>query len=172
MLFEKQLERTGVKVLFDEVKTLDLVHETLIVEMGLTSCRPRVVVVASGTRPRPFPLEIPANIQNRVFSTVAPILNVRRRHIVIVGAGDAAFDYAINLSRRNTVTILNRNEETGCLSLLWDRARACAAISYRDRIGIRHIAASETNDGLIVRCESGGAESTLAADYVIFAIGR
>jgi thioredoxin reductase len=172
MLFEKQMERIGVEVVFDEVRTLDIVNESLMVEMCLNSYRPRAVVVASGTKPRLFPLEIPAKVQNRVFSTVCPILNVRRKHVVIIGAGDAAFDYALNLSRCNTVTILNRNEETQCLPLLWGRARACAAISYRSGIAIEQIIASETSDGLIVRCESESAEPTVAADYVVFAIGR
>ncbi len=171
-LFEKQLQRTGVEVVFDEVRTLDMAENSPIAETCSNTYRPRVVMVASGTKPSPFPLEIPANVRNRVFSTVYPLSKARGKHAVIVGAGDAAFDYALNLSRRNTVTILNRNGETQCLPLLWARARACAAISYRDRIAVRQVTASEAGSGLIVQCESGGAESTVAADYVIFAVGR
>jgi thioredoxin reductase (NADPH) len=171
-LFEKQLERTGVDVVFDEVRMLDVVKNVPIVETCSNAYRPRVVMVASGTKPSPFPLEIPANVQNRVFSTVYPILHARGKHTVIVGAGDAALDYALNLSRHNTVTILNRNKDTPCLPLLWERARACAAISYRDEIAVRQIVASESGNSLTVRCESSGGESIVAGDYVIFAIGR
>ena len=171
-LFEKQMERIGVEVVFDEVRTLDVVSETLTVGTCLNSYRPRAVVVASGTRPRPFPLEVSAHVRDRVFSTVYPILNVRRKHVVIIGAGDAAFDYALNLSRCNTVTILNRHGETQCLPLLWERARACAAISYRDGIAAGQIVEADAGSGLILQCESGGLEATVAADYVVFAIGR
>ena len=171
-LFEKQVERIGVEVVFDEVRVLDMVNETWNVETCMRCYRPRVAMVASGTKPRPFPFGIPANIQERVLSTVYPILNVRGRHIVIVGAGDAAFDYALNLSRRNIVTILNRDKATACLPLLWERARACASVLYHDEIAVREIAASEAGNGLAVRCESRGAESWLAADYLIFAMGR
>lgn len=171
-LFERQLERTGVKVVFDEVKMLDIVENMPIVETCSNVYRSPVVMIASGTKPRPFPLEIPSNVQNRVFSSVCPLLKARGKYVAIIGGGDAAFDYALNLSRRNTVTILNRQKEIQCLPLLWERARACASISYRDGIAVGQIAASETSDSLIVQCEAEGVESTVAADYVIFAIGR
>ena len=42
--------------------------------------------------------------------------------MAIIGAGDAAFDYAINLvSKNNEVTILNRGGKRKCLPLLWKR---------------------------------------------------
>jgi thioredoxin reductase (NADPH) len=151
---------------------LDCVDETLVVETGVNTYRPRVVIIASGTKPRPFPLNIPSDVQNRVFSTIVPILNAQHKHIVIVGAGDAAFDYALNLSRQNKVTILNRNEEIQCLPLLWERTKACTAISYRAGITVEHIAASQAGNGLIVRCVSAGIESIILPDYLIFAIGR
>jgi thioredoxin reductase len=171
-LFEEQMERTGVEVIYDEVKALDFVDETLIVETGCHAYRPRTVVVASGTRSKPLPLKMPPDTQSRVFSTIVPIFNVQRKYIVIVGAGDAAFDYALNLSRQNTVTILNQNKETQCLPLLWERARSCAEISYRAGITVMQIVATEDGDGLIVHCALGGYKSTLTPDYVIFAIGR
>jgi thioredoxin reductase len=36
----------------------------------------------------------------------------------IVGAGDAAFDYALNLGRNIDITILSRSEKSRCLPLL------------------------------------------------------
>ncbi len=166
------MERIGVEVVLDEVTMLEVGKKVLIVRARSHSYGPRVVVVASGTAPRPFPLEIPANMRNRVFSTVSPILNARRKHVVIVGAGDAALDYALNLLRRNTVTILNRSNAIQGLPLLWERARSSAAFHYYDEITVTNFVASETCNSLALQCESKGAESTISADYVIFALGR
>ncbi len=171
-LFRKQMERIGVEVVLDEVITLDVGEKVLNVRARSSSYDPRVVVIASGTTPRPFPLEIPANVRNRVFSTVSPILNARRKHVVIVGAGDAAFDYALNLLRRNTVTVLNRDKAIQGLPLLWERARSSAAFHYCDEITVTDILTSETCNSLTLQCESNGAESTISADYIIFALGR
>ncbi len=171
-LFGKQLERIGVEVVLDEVMALDVLENALTVRTRSDSYTPRVVVVASGTTPRPFPLELPANVRNRVFSTISPILNVRGKHVVIVGAGDAALDHALNLLRHNTVTILNRDKAIQGLPLLWERARSSVGFQYYDAIVVKDIAASEKYNNLTLQCESDGAVSTISADYVIFALGR
>jgi thioredoxin reductase len=171
-LFRKQMERIGVEVVMDEVLTLDVGKKTLVVKARSKSYDPRVVVVASGTSPRPFPLELPVHVRNRVFSTVSPIWNVRRKHVVIIGAGDAAIDYALNLLRHNSVTILNRSQAIQGLPQLWERASASAAFKYCDEIVVTDIARSKTRAGLQLQCASNGAQSTISADYVIFALGR
>jgi thioredoxin reductase len=98
------------------------------------------------------------------------LLDVSNKHIVIVGAGDAAFDYALNLvKRRNFVTILNRGRKVQCLGLLWERAMADAAIEYRAEIPVRGVSVDEIGGRLKVQI---GADESLDADYLLFAIGR
>ena len=53
-----------------------------------------------------------------------------------MGSGDAAFDYALNLSKKNRVIILNRGDKPKCLPLLWERAQKVPAIIYKDNIEI------------------------------------
>jgi thioredoxin reductase len=87
------------------------------------------------------------------------------------GAGDAAFDYALNLaSRGNEVHILNRSARARCLPLLWERARAAPRISYHEETRINGIKPSK--EGLALELSSPGAEWSLELDYAIFAIGR
>lgn len=171
-LFEKQMGRLGVDVVLDEVTALDVEESLPIVKARSNSYCPQVVVVASGTTPRPFPLNIPANVRGRVFSTVSPILKARNKHVVIVGAGDAALDQALNLLRRNTVTILNRNSAVPGLPLLWERVQSSAGFNYCDETNVADIAASEESRSLTLQCESNGTRSTISADYAIFALGR
>jgi thioredoxin reductase len=169
-LFESQLREVGVAVQFSEVVRLDR-QESFIVETRERRFHSRIAVVASGTRPRRFAeVEIPPEAAERVFYEVYPIAGVNGKRIAIIGAGDAAFDYALNLAGQNEVTILNRGQKKSCLPLLVERAEQSPRISYRENIAI--IALKSSRDGLILIAESPAGKWQLPADYVIFAIGR
>jgi thioredoxin reductase (NADPH) len=133
----------------------------------------RQVVLASGTRPHPWPVEIPQDLVNRVFSEVYPLLDERGRKVVIVGAGDAAFDYALNLAGRgNQVVILNRDRRVKCLPLLWERAAACPEIRYFEETPV--IALRSEGPGGTIRVHCGQESHTwdMMAHFLIFATGR
>ncbi|GAB4505008.1 MAG: hypothetical protein Fur0043_20030 [Anaerolineales bacterium] len=128
------------------------------------------VIVATGTAPRPLPLLVPPECTGLVYSSILPLLAVSDKQTLIVGAGDAAFDYALRLAKnRNSVTILNRGREVKCLQLLWERASSHPAIAYRAAWPLVAVEAGETVDRLRVRGEAGQA---LEADFLLFAIGR
>src|SRR4030066_648099 len=105
-----------------------------------TSYSSRLVVISTGTKPQRLKdLSIPADVVERVFYEVYELLQAEGKHIVIVGSGDAAFDYALNLSRKNRITILNRGEQPKCLSLLWERSQMVADITYKARTMLKSI---------------------------------
>ncbi len=166
-LFEQQLRRVGAEVTFEAVTALDFAADQFNVETRQGQHTARFAVIASGTRPRPLSVSIQPAARSRVFSEVHPLLEMSQKEIVIIGAGDAAFDYALNLSRQNRVTILNHGEQVKCLPLLWERAVQTASITYHARMRVSRVDVDE-GDRLKVCC----AESAFACDYVIFAIGR
>lgn len=168
ILLERHLQHWNIPVWREEVTCLDY-DGGWRVEAGGRIYTPAVVVVASGTQSNPYPLEIPLEAQERVFSEVWPLRNVRKRTVVIVGAGDAAFDYALNLAGRgNTVTILNRGAKTKCLPLLFVRAVDCPLITYLEETTLQDIAVEALDGGLLVSTSAG----ILRSDYLLFAIGR
>jgi len=132
----------------------------------------RCAVVASGTRPRRFQeFEIPGDLADRVFYEVHPLLGLEGQQVVIVGAGDAAFDYALNLGRQNQVIILNRGEQVKCLPLLWERAKACPRITYLPGVRICRLAHSPQG-GITVECSSPAGVLQFQAQALLGAIGR
>jgi len=169
-LISKQMERIGVEVTFDSVARVERNEERFLVATSRTSFWPHYVIVATGTRPKPVPVAIPMEAQNRVFSDVYHLLDEREKRIVIVGGGDAAFDYALNMTKnRNSVTILNRTSEVKCLGLLRERAQANPFISYRAETPVIGVTLDNEDGGLEVRL---GAGEVIKADYLLFAIGR
>ena len=132
----------------------------------------RTAVIASGTKPRPLSgFAIPEELRGRVSYEVAGLLTVNGQRVIIVGSGDAAFDYALSLGRRNSVIILNRGERVKCLPLLWDRAQACTAIQYRPNTTIQRLVSS-VEGGMTVECSSSSGQMIFQADTLIGAIGR
>ena len=132
----------------------------------------KVVVIASGTKPRPLTgFSIPEELHARVFYEIVELLEVQGKTIVIVGSGDAAFDYALNLARKNSVIILNRNTQVKCLPLLWERAQTCQNIHYRPGTAILKLAGS-SEGGMAVECSSPQGTADFRADYLVGAVGR
>ncbi len=167
-LFVKQLRRIGIEVTHDEILHLDYADGWLA-ETKQSAYRPDVVVVATGTKPTLLPLPVPEGAKDRVFSEAWPLADVKGKAVVIVGAGDAAFDYALNLAGRgNTVTILNRSGETDCLPLLRERANANPNIFYQEQTSLQRVEADESANHLRLFTN----HYSLITDYCLFAIGR
>ena len=129
--FSRHLDKTGLKVNYEEVKEIDYSKDKFFVKTNNKNTACKIVVIATGTKPQKIPgLKITEEICKLIFYEIYPILKVQNKNIAIIGAGDAAFDYALNLARFNKVTILNRGNETSCLSLLWERAIKNETIFY------------------------------------------
>jgi thioredoxin reductase len=114
---------------------------------------------------------IPAALAGRVHDEVVPLLAARHRQIAIIGAGDAAFDYALNLARHNQVLILNRGVETRCLPLLKERVAANSQITYYDQVTVQQVLSDQAG-GLQLLCESPKGAISHHVDDLIAAIGR
>ncbi|MBI4759517.1 MAG: NAD(P)/FAD-dependent oxidoreductase [Chloroflexi bacterium] len=171
-LFEKQLRESGIKVIYEEVTKLDLEDGMFLVETPGRICYSQVVVVASGTKPRRFTdFELPEGVRDKILYEIYPILRVKRKKIAIVGAGDAAFDYALNLGKNNEVVILNRGEAVKCLPILRERARVSPRITYCENTEISRIMSGSQNR-MLLECMGPEGISKLYAHFVVFAIGR
>jgi thioredoxin reductase len=172
-LFERQLARAGVTISCEVVLELGHTGEVFSVKTNRRELSSSTVVIASGTKPTGTPdVRIARGIDGRVLHEVHPIRGVRNKKVAIIGAGDAAFDYALGLSKENEVVILNRRAEEKCIPLLKERCLKAEAISYQTNLRVREV----TGDGrgLVLTCLNGEGEkeSQILADYVVIAAGR
>jgi len=162
----------GVKIVLEEVIKAEFQNGLFRIATKGLDYRSKLLIAASGTVPIKFSLEMSSEeIKERLFSEVRPISNVQDKQIVIVGTGDAALDYALNLSRQNKVIILNRGTRVKGLKLLWERVQNKSSISYFNNTEIKDITLDE-GDELFLSGLKDGEELKLSADYLITAIGR
>jgi thioredoxin reductase (NADPH) len=172
-LFQRQASNLNLLIHHEEVTNLAIeTGNSFLVETSKHRYHASRVVIASGTIPHRFrDFIIPENLYPYVFYEVYPLLDVSGKQIVIVGAGDAAFDYALNLARRNQVTILNRGQQIKCLPLLWHRTNAESNITYREGTAITKVELDPIS-GILLSCTTTEGMLKYQADYLIGAIGR
>ena len=171
-LFQQQAESIGVQIIPQAVESLTYEKQifSLLTAAGVFNCQ--TTVIATGTQPLEFESGlIPTEAQARVCSEVYPLLEVRGARIAIVGAGDAAFDYALNLARSNSIVILNRSDQVKCLPLLQQRAAVSPHIAYHPQTNLVQVQLA--GDGrLALRLESPTGVWECTADYLLGALGR
>ena len=172
-LFMLQAQNLGIDVTYEAVIELSYDRGLFRVKTGgQRNYASRLAVLATGTKPLRFSgLSIPEDLANQVFYEVYNLLQTERKHIVIVGSGDAAFDYALNLSRKNTISILNRGEHPKCLPLLWERSQKVSAITYRNNTEVCQLK-KDSKEGMLLDCCSPAGGIQYHADYLVGAIGR
>ncbi len=170
-LFEKQINHAGVRVHFEEVLELDYRKGVFSVKTDRRTITCHIAVIASGTKPRTLSnLEIPTDSEKRIFYEIHSLTHVTDENIAIIGSGDLAFDYALNLSKKNEIVIFNRGKRVKCLPLLWGRAEKNKKISYKEETQVKKIKLHDAQ--LILTCKNIESEWETAVSYLVVAIGR
>jgi thioredoxin reductase (NADPH) len=169
----KQLEMTKVPVIKENVTQVSHKGDFFIIKTDQNNYKSKILVIASGT----FPVEwiepgLFKSIPGKVFYEVFPLRDVRNSSIAIIGAGDAAFDYAFYLATYNKVMIMNRSDRVKCLPLLFQRAMSNPQISYYENHVLKHIDSISSPACLKLSFQNANKLITFKADYIIFAIGR
>lgn len=168
---KKHLANARVEVTNEEVLSVDYVNETFSIQLKDKEIFSQHCLIATGTEPIiDKSIEIPEDCQGKVFYEVKDIAGVAEKQIGIIGAGDAAFDYAINLSLRNKVNILNRSDTIKALSPLIKEAKSIKNISYIKNISLINIISK--NDKLLLNCRWNELLIEKEYDLLLFAIGR
>jgi len=170
-----QLNLFEINLKNENVLSLDYNYEKkrFIIKTDRSDYNVSIAVIASGTIPvKPEFIEIlPDSIKSPVYYEVFPLLNLSDKAIIIIGGGDAAFDYALSLSRKNKVTILNRSDKISALPLLQKRVDSIKNIDYFDRSIPVRIEEIEDNK-MLVEYKRSDKRHKIVADYIVAAIGR
>lgn len=170
--FSGQIMQAGVEVTLGEVIRIEHDERVFNLQTMRNTYQARVVVLAAGTKPVCFPRAlIPQEVEERVLYEVHPLASLHGGRVAVIGAGDAAFDYALNLARGNEVWILNRSSAVKCLPLLYERSRAVQSIVYCPSTRVISISRSSSGD-LRLDVAALDGETTVEVDYLVGALGR
>jgi thioredoxin reductase (NADPH) len=176
-MFRSHLERFNVDTKQEKIDDISISDDLRIdLKAHSQTHSVRAVIIATGTIPKPILLPGLENVKsNQICYDIKDLKPLpENKKFVVVGGGDAAFDYALQLARnKNKGTILVRNKEPNCLKLLERRVSEKSALIEvkldADVEKIENEAGSEKVN-IYYKSESGGGK--LKSDNLLVAIGR
>jgi thioredoxin reductase (NADPH) len=123
-LIRRGIERWSIEIIPEQVVSLERRREGFELRTPERIRSHRIVIVATGTRPRRLTgIPVDERARDRVFYEVPPPEDIQIRTLGILGAGDVAVDYALGFSEKSEVHVFHRSPVPTCLPLLLRRAR-------------------------------------------------
>lgn len=172
-LMKEQLSILNISITKKEIKVLVPADGSFQLRADLGAENSKAVILASGTNPKPIDLKgSEPLIDRKIFYEIKDIPETPREDtFVIIGGGDAAFDYALNLSRRAArVDMLFRSVSPICLPLLQERVAQRENIFAHPKTNALEV--REEDGKLIVPCTTEDENTTFESDYGLIACGR
>lgn len=173
-LFNEQLQHNDIKPLYEEATDLDYLNDLFYVKTQKSYLRSKYMIIASGTEPNILNLPNTNELVNKsIFYEIYAIISVTNKQIAVIGSGDCAFDYALNLSKHNNVTLFNRGSSPKCIPLLMERLKKNKNIVYMNRTSVLNILGTDSDMvKLEYYCDNEQTIKYNFYNYVIPAIGR
>lgn len=172
-LFKKQLKENKISTIIERVRELEYKDKEFLAKTDQKVIRSTLAVIATGTKPKGISsVPISDDIKDRIFYEVYPIRKLKKKRIAIIGAGDAALDYALTLSQKNEVMIINRSEQPKSVPVLAQRCMKSKTISYSGNLDVKKISNKGKKPVLTLTHKDTQKESQVLADYLVIAIGR
>ena len=170
-LMNKQLDLNNIEVVLNNVELINFQNDTFILHTLNKNYFAKRCVLATGTVPVEITnIEIAKQSSNNIYYEVAEIISIKNTNIAIIGSGDAAFDYALNLSENNNIAIYCRSEKAKALPLLIERAKIKSNIEINYNTSLIKINDNKNMPLLVL--EQLGNRFEKNVDLVIIAIGR
>lgn len=173
---QKQAERFGAEILFDDVTELNLDGEikTAALADG-TIHRARTIIVSTGSAYRELGLEDEKRLSGHGISWCATCdgFFFREQTIAVIGGGDSAMEEALFLTKfASKVYVVVRRNELRASKIMGDRALAHEKIEFVWDSEVVGINGDEKVNGLVVKNRNSGEETTLDVTGVFVAIGN
>ncbi|MCK4549838.1 MAG: NAD(P)/FAD-dependent oxidoreductase [Candidatus Krumholzibacteria bacterium] len=173
-LFAAGLESCKAVVCPEEVLSVDYAAGVFGVQAESEADFSRIVI-ATGTRPVPLDsVEFDSlDTEDGIDYGIGMIGTIAGKSVAIIGAGDAAFDYALTLSKKNDIVIMQRGEKPRCNAALERRVADSERITVLENAAVEKISREEDRRFALSLCGTGcGSHNRMTADHIIAAIGR
>ncbi len=175
-LFQKQAERFGAKIRFEDAIAIDFARQPFAVETELERYEADAVVIATGAQAKWIGLPSEQEYVNRGVSACATCDGAlyRGRAMAVVGGGDTAMEEALFLTRfASEVHVIHRRGELRASKIMAERARHNEKIRFVWHSEVAEVLGNgKALTGVRVRDVRTGAETLLDVGALFVAIGH
>ncbi len=172
---QKQAEKFGTEIVYDDVTALDITGEAKRVTTGEgQTFEARSLIYATGSAYRKLGCDRETELSGRGISWCATCDGAffRNRHVAVVGGGDSAMEEATFLSRfASKVTVIHRRDALRASAAMVERAENDPKIDFRWNSAVVGFEGDQKVTGMILRDTVTGADSQMPIDGVFEAIG-
>jgi thioredoxin reductase (NADPH) len=173
---QKQAERFGAELVFDDVTAVDLTSTIKeVTDSAGTVHRAHTVIVATGSAYKELGLPDEKRLSGKGVSWCATCdgFFFKGQDIIVVGGGDTAMEEALFLTRfGQSVTVVHRRDELRASKVMQERAFANPKISFVWDSEVAGIHGDAHVTGVRLRNLKTGEETDREAGAVFVAIGH
>jgi thioredoxin reductase (NADPH) len=173
---QKQAERFGAEILYDDVVELDLAGPVKTVTLGSGAVHEAAsVIFATGSAYRKLGLAGEERLSGRGVSWCATCdgFFFRERTIAVVGGGDSAMEEATFLTRfASKVYVIHRKDTLRASKIMQDRAFANEKIEFVWNSEVVDILGEDAVTGVTLRSTTDGSTRELPLEGLFVAIGN
>lgn len=174
-LFQKQAERFGSEVLFEDATEVALGSRPFTVKTASRHFTADTVVLATGASAKWLGLESETRLQNLGVSACATCDGAlyREKPMAVVGGGDTALEEALFLTRFATqVTLIHRRDELRASKIMQERARNHAKIEFAWNSEVDEVLGDEFVTGVRLKDTQTGDKREIPIEALFIAIGH
>ncbi len=173
--FQKQAERFGTKVIFEDATQVDFSVRPFVVSTDSKRYTADAVIVATGASARWLGLDSEKRLQNKGVSACATCDGAlfRGKPMAVVGGGDTAMEEALFLSRFATrVTLVPRRGDLRASKIMQERLLSNEKIEVAWHSAVDEVLGDEFVTGVRLRDLRDDSKRDLDLDAVFIAIGH
>lgn len=175
MSMQKQAERFGAEIVYDDVVTAELSGSVKKITLGNKDVvEAKTVIVAMGSAYRKLGIPDEDRLSGYGVSWCATCDGAffRQKTVAVAGGGDSAMEEATFLTRfADKVYIIHRSDKLRASAAMQERAHADPKIEFIFNATVEHIYGDDLVSGIGIVDTSSGAETTLDVAGLFIAIG-
>jgi len=172
--FQLQMTKAGVTIILEEVLTVEQVSSGFITKTAEAEIISEYLIVGTGSIPKKLEVEGEKELfrKGKLFYEMYNVKQFAdKKDIGIIGSGDVAYDYALNLQNdAYKISIIRRTDKTSSLPILQKRVKNTDNIVFLNNHVIKKLVLKE--DKIILDVDEDGEPKTLTKDLILVAIGR
>ncbi|GAA3326877.1 MULTISPECIES: thioredoxin-disulfide reductase [Paeniglutamicibacter] len=173
---QKQAERFGAEILFDDVTAVDLAGDVKVVTLGDgTVYRAHAVILSTGSAYREIGLPDEKRLSGHGVSWCATCdgFFFREQEIAVIGGGDSAMEEALFLTKfASKVTVVHRRDTLRASKIMADRALAHPKIEFIWDSEVVGITGEQKVTGMTLRNLKTDARQDVPVTGMFVAIGN